>query len=113
MNALFGVRRKFPVRSAPSGGYFVCMADPRTDVLVIGAGVSGLTTSIGLIEAGLPASSLRLIAETPSALTTSCSAGAIWGPYLSSSDQDTDEWGRHTMYRLRDLAGEPSAGVYM
>lgn len=91
----------------------MCMAAPRTDVLVIGAGVSGLTTTIELLEAGLPASSLRLVADTPPALTTSCSAGAIWGPYLSSSDQGTDEWGRHTMHRLRDLAEVPGAGVYL
>lgn len=89
------------------------MAAPRTDVLVIGAGVSGLTTTVGLLDAGLLASSLRLVADAPPALTTSCSAGAIWGPYLSSSDQDTDEWGRHTLHRLRDLAGEPSTGVYL
>jgi D-amino-acid oxidase len=91
----------------------MCMAVPRIEVLVIGAGVSGLTTAIGLIEAGLPASSLRVVADLPPMLTTSCSAGAIWGPYLSSYDQDTDEWSRYTLRRLQDLAREPGAGVYL
>jgi D-amino-acid oxidase len=91
----------------------MCMAAPRTEVLVIGAGVSGLTTAISLIEAGLPASSLRVVADTPPSLSTSCSAGAIWGPYLSSNDQDTDEWGRYTMNRLEDLARDPDTGVYL
>jgi D-amino-acid oxidase len=89
------------------------MADLRTEVLVIGAGVSGLTSALGLIEAGLPASSLRVVAEIPPTLTTSCSAGAIWGPYLSSHDQDTDEWSRHTMHQLRVHAREPGCGVYL
>jgi D-amino-acid oxidase len=89
------------------------MVGPRTDVLVIGAGVSGLTTALGLLEAGLSASSIRLMADTPASQTTSCSAGAIWGPYLSSYDMATDEWSRYTFRRLEELAGEPDAGVYL
>ena len=84
-----------------------------TDVVVIGAGVSGLTSALGLLEAGLPASSVRLIAQEPPALTTSRCAGAIWGPYLSSYDPQTDEWSRHTRWRFQELAGQPGAGVYL
>jgi D-amino-acid oxidase len=89
------------------------MVSSRTDVLVIGAGVSGLTTALSLLEAGLPASSLRLIAAEPPALTTSRCAGAIWGPYLSSYDRETEEWSRYTRHRLEELADEPGAGVYL
>jgi D-amino-acid oxidase len=89
------------------------MTSHKTDVLVIGAGVSGLTTALGLLEAGLPASSVRLIAEEPPALTTSRCAGAIWGPYLSSYDQDTNEWSRYTRRRFEALAAEPGIGVYL
>jgi D-amino-acid oxidase len=85
----------------------------RTDVLIIGAGVSGLTTTLSLLEAGLPASSLRLIAAEPPALTASRCAGAIWGPYLSSYDRETEEWSRYTRYRLAELANEPDAGVHL
>lgn len=87
------------------------MASPSTDVLIIGAGVCGLTAALALLDTGLPASAVRLIAETPPTLTTSCSAGAIWGPYLPYYDQDTEEWSRHTLHRLQELAGEPGTGV--
>lgn len=47
-------------------------------VVVIGAGVSGLTTAIVLAEAGVR---VRVIAEeVPGA--TSLAAEAMWGPYL-------------------------------
>jgi len=89
------------------------MASRRTDVLIIGAGVSGLTTALSLLEAGLPAASLRLIAAEPPALTTSRCAGAIWGPYLSSYDRETDEWSRYTRHRLEALSREPGTGTYL
>src|SRR5947207_1947428 len=87
------------------------MASPRTDVLVIGAGVSGLTTALALLNAGIPATGIRMVADTPPDLTTSSCAGAIWGPYLSAEDQGTDEWGRYTRQRLQELAGSPDTGV--
>lgn len=80
---------------------------------MIGAGVAGLTTALSLLEAGLPMASLRLIAKEPPALTTSRCAGAIWGPYLSAYDPQTDEWSRYTRQRLQLLAAEPDAGVYL
>jgi D-amino-acid oxidase len=89
------------------------MASPRTGVLIIGAGVSGLTTALALLEAGIPATAVRVVADLPTALTTSHGAGAIWGPYLSTDDAGTDEWGRYTLGRLQTLAGEPDTGVYL
>jgi len=89
------------------------MASPRTDVLIIGAGVSGLTTALALVEAGIAAPTIRVVADTPPELTTSSCAGAIWGPYLSADDHGTDEWGRYTRHRLADLAGAPDSGVYL
>jgi len=83
----------------------------KTDVLIIGAGVSGITTALSLLDAGVPASSLRLIADRPPALTTSSSAGAIWGLFLSPTDQGGREWGRYTLHRLNDLAGVPDTGI--
>lgn len=84
-----------------------------SDVLIIGAGVSGLTTALVLVDAGVPASTIRLIADTPPVLTTSCCAGAIWGPYLSSYDRRTEEWSRHTLARFRELAAGAVPGVQM
>lgn len=89
------------------------MASHRTDVLVIGAGVAGLTTALCLLEAGLPATSMRLIAAEPPALTTSRCAGAIWGPYLSAYDADTEEWSRYTRFRFEELARAADAGVHL
>src|SRR6266545_3313921 len=89
------------------------MASPRTDVLIIGAGVSGLTTALALVESGIPAAAVRVVADTPPELTTSSCAGAIWGPYLSPDDPGTDEWGRYTRHRLQELAADPATGVYL
>ena len=88
------------------------MASP-SDVLIIGAGVSGLTTALALLDAGIPAAGIRVVAETPPEMTTSSCAGAIWGPYLSAEDPGTDEWGRYTRQRLAGLATEPGTGVYL
>jgi D-amino-acid oxidase len=49
------------------------------DVVVVGAGVTGLTTAVCLAEAGLR---VTVVAAAPPAETTSSVAGAIWGPHL-------------------------------
>ncbi|WP_033666811.1 FAD-dependent oxidoreductase, partial [Salinispora mooreana] len=49
------------------------------DALVVGAGVSGLTTAICLAEAGLR---VQIWAAESPERTTSYAAGAMWGPYL-------------------------------
>jgi D-amino-acid oxidase len=47
-------------------------------IVVVGAGVSGLTTAVVLAEAG---HKVHVVAsELPGA--TSLAAGAMWGPYL-------------------------------
>jgi len=49
----------------------------RPDVLVVGAGVSGLTTSVRLAERGVR---VRIRAEDAPGATSSAAAGAIWDP---------------------------------
>jgi D-amino-acid oxidase len=78
------------------------------DVLVVGAGVSGLTTGICLAEAGLRA---VIQAATPPGQTTSSVAGAIWGPHLVEDSPRTMQWRRDTLSVLRELAAEPETGV--
>src|SRR5690606_15182934 len=78
-------------------------------VLVIGAGVSGLTTGICLAEAGL---AVLIRTRQPPLATTSCSAGAIWGPYLSY-DRRVTQWSRETLTTLVRLVDAPGSGVRM
>lgn len=78
------------------------------DVLVVGAGVSGLTTAICLAEAGLPT---VIQASAPPAQTTSSVAGAIWGPHLVEESPRSTRWRRDTLSALQDLAAEPGTGI--
>ncbi len=78
-------------------------------VLIIGAGVSGLTTAVCLAEAGL---AVRVWADAPPAATTSAVAGAMWSPYRASGERVLD-WSRRTFEVLRELAKDERTGVRM
>jgi D-amino-acid oxidase len=78
------------------------------DVLVVGAGVIGLTTAIRLAEQGL---AVLVRTDRPPVGTTSAVAGAIWGPHLVEDSERTAGWRRETLAVLRDLAGDPATGV--
>jgi D-amino-acid oxidase len=84
------------------------MTSESPDVLVIGAGVSGLTTAVCLAEAGL---TVDVAAADPPQQTTSAAAGAIWGPHLVGMDERVTRWGRLTMRTLTGLAADPATGV--
>ncbi|MGH7488065.1 MAG: FAD-dependent oxidoreductase, partial [bacterium] len=79
----------------------------RFDVLVIGAGVIGLTTGIRLIEAGLSAC---IVADQQPHETTSANSGAIWGPFLSELDMRVLDWSFRTFEVLRELSAAPWSG---
>jgi D-amino-acid oxidase len=81
------------------------MADP--EILVIGAGVSGLTTAICLVEAGFR---VRVLSQRPPLNTNSASAGASWGPYLFE-DERVPEWSAVARVTFARLATEPGSGV--
>jgi D-amino-acid oxidase len=76
---------------------------PQTDadVLVVGAGVIGLTTAICVAEAGL---TVTVAAAEPPGLTTSAAAGALWGPHLVGMDDRVARWSAVTRERLAELA---------
>jgi D-amino-acid oxidase len=78
-------------------------------IVVLGGGVSGLTTGVVLLEAGL---SVRLVAEEIPA-RTSLVAGAIWGPHLVEPWADVREWGLTSLDAFRRLAEEGKAGIRM
>jgi D-amino-acid oxidase len=78
------------------------------DVVVIGAGVSGLTTAVCLAEAGLP---IKIISSGTGSATTSFAAGATWSPYLVEWTDRSRAWSFETLDELRALAAEPDAGI--
>jgi len=80
------------------------------DVLVIGAGVAGLTTAISLAEAGL---SVTIRTEALPGQTTSAAAGAVWGVVKAGPPDRALEWGRAGLEVLAKLAAEPGTGVRM
>jgi len=80
------------------------------DVLVIGAGVSGLTTGICLAEAGL---GVTIRTAAPPERTTSAAAGAIWGLVRVGPRERVLAWGRTGLEVLSELAAEPGTGVRM
>ncbi len=84
------------------------MRSGECDVLVVGAGVCGLTTAICLAEAGA-----RAVIRTaaPPDETTSSVAGAIWGPHLVEDSPRVARWGLDTLAVLREFAGDPATGV--
>jgi D-amino-acid oxidase len=84
------------------------MSSSGPDVLVIGAGVSGLTTAVCLAEAG---AKVQMAAATPPSQTTSAAAGAIWGPHLVGMDDRVASWADVTLARLLELSTEPAAAV--
>lgn len=78
------------------------------DVVVIGAGVCGLSAAVALLDAGLAVSVYT--AEPPNR-TTSAAAGALWGPHLVGADDRVAGWAEATLRRLRELGDEPAAGI--
>jgi D-amino-acid oxidase len=78
------------------------------DVVVVGAGVVGLTTAISLAEAGV---ATRVVAAESPARTTSAAAGAVWGPVLCGPADRCREWSRVGLEVLGSLVDEPASGV--
>lgn len=78
------------------------------DVVVIGAGVSGLTTAVCLAEAG---AEVRVDADRLPAQTTSAAAGAMWDPYLVEPRDLVERWSRETLGVLTELSGDPDTGI--
>ncbi|MEV8392928.1 MULTISPECIES: FAD-dependent oxidoreductase [unclassified Streptomyces] len=76
-------------------------------VLVVGAGVAGLTTAVLLSESGAP---VHVIAEQVPGIT-SLAAGAMWGPYLVEPKDKVDQWVQRSLEVFRTLAEDPATGV--
>jgi D-amino-acid oxidase len=77
------------------------------DVVVVGAGVIGLSTAIRLAEDG---ARVRVWADTMPKETTSVAAGALWGPDFA---EPGFSWSLVTRDALTELADEPGTGVHL
>lgn len=75
---------------------------------MIGAGVIGLTTAVTLAEHGH-----RVLVRTaePPALTTSWTAGALWGPWLTQPVDRVHRWAAESLRVLAGQAEQPGTGV--
>ncbi|MDT9595121.1 FAD-dependent oxidoreductase [Nocardioides zeae] len=80
-------------------------------VIVVGAGVVGLTAAVRLLEAG---HRVDVVARDLPLETTSSVAAAIWYPYLALPRARVADWAR-TSYAVLDALSdtEPAAGVTM
>jgi D-amino-acid oxidase len=80
------------------------------EAVVIGAGVSGLTCALRLIEAGWR---VRVWAAEPPVRTTSAVAAAIWYPYRAGPADRVRAWGERSFAVFTELAADPKTGVRM
>lgn len=76
--------------------------------MVVGAGVSGLTTAICLAEAGRQ---VRVWTARPPLETTSVVAGAMWGPSFQEPMARTMAWTERSLREFTELARDPRTGV--
>jgi D-amino-acid oxidase len=78
------------------------------DVVVVGAGVSGLTCAVALLEAG---ARVRVLTVGAPAGAVSAVAGAMVGPVFGSGDERSLAWEQLSDGRFRELAEDPATGV--
>jgi D-amino-acid oxidase len=80
------------------------------EAVVIGAGVSGLTSALRLVEAGWR---VRVWAAEPPERSTSAVAAAIWYPYRAGPADLVKAWGERSYAVFELLARDPATGVRM
>jgi len=81
-----------------------------SQVTVLGAGVSGLTCAVRLLEEG---HAVRVVARDLPGATTSAVAGAVWFPYRAAPNERTGPWARASYKRFARLAEQGDSPVSM
>ena len=79
-------------------------------VAVVGAGVSGLSCGVRLLEEG---HEVRIVARDLPPSTTSAVAGAVWFPYRVAPNERTGPWAEASYRRFAELAEDADAPVAM
>ena len=79
-------------------------------VIVVGAGVVGLSCAVRLLEAG---HRVDVLARDLPLETTSAVAAAIWYPYRAFPQERVTTWSGASYAEFVGLAGEPDTGVRM
>lgn len=79
-------------------------------VIVVGAGVVGLSCAVRLLEAG---HRVDVVARDLPLETTSAVAAALWYPYRAYPYERVTSWSRTTFAELEALSGREDAGVRM
>ncbi len=80
------------------------------DILVIGCGVSGLTTGLCLLEAG---HRVQIWARELPPHTTSNAAAAVWLPFQAYPPDKVTAWGRETWQKFQELQPITESGITM
>ena len=80
----------------------------KTNIIVLGAGVSGLTTAIVLSENGFR---VKIITKELPKQTTSAVAAAIWFPYEAYPKHRVSKWSKTSLLKFRELAHIKKSGV--
>jgi len=78
--------------------------------IIVGCGVSGLSSAIRLLEAGLR---VELWTRDLPPRTTSSVAGAIWYPFKAAPPESVARWSRESYFEYERLARTPDSGVTM
>jgi D-amino-acid oxidase len=78
------------------------------DVVVVGAGVSGLTVAWKLLERGY---AVRVLARELGPRTTSAVAAALWTPFEVEPAARVTPWAIASLAAFRELARDPATGV--
>lgn len=82
----------------------------QADAVVVGAGVTGLSTAIRLQERGLD---VTIVSEQHPLETTSAVAAALWYPYLAAPRKKVLEWSARSFEVFAELVDDTTAGILM
>lgn len=80
------------------------------DILIIGCGVSGLTTGVCLQRAG---HTVRIWAKELPPHTTSNIAAAVWYPYKAYPAEKVTAWGKKAIETFKEMRSIADCGVFM